>query len=44
VAKGQSSASEADPRDQAGDGRFDLTVTNMARVYDYWLGGDFLNS
>jgi hypothetical protein len=39
VAKGQSSASEADSRDQAGDGRFDLTVTNMARVYDYWLGG-----
>jgi SAM-dependent methyltransferase len=39
VVKGQSAASEADSRDQAGDGRLDLTVTNMARVYDYWLGG-----
>jgi O-methyltransferase involved in polyketide biosynthesis len=39
VTKGQRSADTADTADTADDGRFDVSVANMARVYNYWLGG-----
>jgi hypothetical protein len=39
VAKGQDAAGEAEAWNPDGDSRFDVTVANVARVYDYWLGG-----
>ncbi len=39
MAEGQRTAGGPDPRDPARDSRLDVTVANMARVYDYWLGG-----
>lgn len=39
MAKGQTSADEADSVDPTADSRLDVTVAHVARVYNYWLGG-----